>query len=272
MSILILLGLYQLAEKWRTSLLIQKMASGYQFPQSWTHLSNTREAKVFALLFEEGIAKGIRRVTAVTTDCASKALELALSLEQEVLDEASKTEGSSLEQKVTSLNGRVESTTIPAAKKADLKAKVSVLQNQVIKAKKKIAEENIQKAVKVAIETAEVAASDGKAFCISRVNVGLDTTAMREAVVKVRDEKGIAVMVFSTYETANKALVCAGVPEKGDKCKQLKVLEWLVAALKPLNGKGGGGKGGLAQGQGSDIAHVDDAMEVATSFAAMKLS
>ncbi|THG00651.1 hypothetical protein TEA_011320 [Camellia sinensis var. sinensis] len=237
-----------------------------------THLSNTRVAKVFALLSEEGIAKGIRRVTAVTTDCASKALELALSIEQEVLDEASKTEGSSLEQKVTSLNGRVESATIPAAKKADLKAKVSVLQNQVIKAKKKIAEENIQKAVKVAIETAEVAASDGKAFCISRVNVGLDTTAMREAVVKVMDEKGIADMVFSTDETANKALVCAGVPEKGDKCKQLKVLEWLVAALKPLNGKGGGGKGGLAQGQGSDIAHVEDAMEVATSFAAMKLS
>ncbi|KAI7985441.1 Alanine--tRNA ligase [Camellia lanceoleosa] len=108
-------------------------------------------------------------------------------------------------QKVTSLNGRVESATIPAAKKADLKAKVSMLQ-------------------------------------------------------------GIAVMVFSTDETANKALVCAGVPEKGDKCKQLKVFEWLVVALKPLKGKGGGGKGGLAQGQGSDIAHVEDAMEVATSF------
>ncbi|KAI7995424.1 Alanine--tRNA ligase [Camellia lanceoleosa] len=234
-----------------------------------THLSNTQEAKVFALLSEEGIAKGIRRVTAVTTDCASKALELALLLEQEV-NEASKTEGSSLEQKVTSLNGRVESATIPAAKKADLKAKVSVLQNQVIKAKKKIVEEKIQKAVKVVIETAEVAAS---AFCISRVNVGLDTTALREAVVKVMDEKVVfSVMVFSTDETTNKALVCVGVPEKGDKCKQLKVLEWLVAALKPLNEKGGEGKGGLAQVQGSDIAHVEDAMEVATSFAAMKLS
>ncbi|KAI8027809.1 Alanine--tRNA ligase [Camellia lanceoleosa] len=84
--------------------------------------------------------------------------------------------------------------------------------------------------------------------------------------------RGIAVMVFSTDETTNNALVCTGVPEKGDKCKQLKVLEWLVAALKPLKGKGGGGKGGLAQGQGSNIAHVEDAMEVATSFAVMKLS
>lgn len=63
----------------------------------------------------------------------------------------------------------------------------------------------------------------------------------------------MAVMVFSMDETVNKVLVCAGVPEKGDKCKQLKVLEWLVAALKPLKGKGGGGKGGLAQGQVSNV-------------------
>lgn len=57
------------------------------------------------------------------------------------------------------------------------------------KAQKKIAEENMQKAVKVASETAEVASSDGKAFCISHVDVGLDATAVREAVLKVIDQK-----------------------------------------------------------------------------------
>lgn len=56
---------------------------------------------------------------------------------------------------------------------------------------KKIAEENIQKAVKVATETAEVAASDGKAFCVSRVDVGLDVAAVREAVLKVLEQKVI---------------------------------------------------------------------------------
>ena len=62
-----------------------------------THISNTREAKAFALLSEEGIAKGIRRVTAVTTDFAFEALKRASELEQEV-NEASKLEGSLLEQ------------------------------------------------------------------------------------------------------------------------------------------------------------------------------
>lgn len=73
-------------------------------PYSWiysgTHISNTREAKAFALLSEEGIAKGIRRITAVTTDGAFKAMELAFSLEQEV-DAASDAEGSLLEKVFT---------------------------------------------------------------------------------------------------------------------------------------------------------------------------
>ncbi|KVI10340.1 Alanine-tRNA ligase, class IIc [Cynara cardunculus var. scolymus] len=222
-----------------------------------THITNTREAKAFALLSEEGIAKGIRRVTAVTTDYAFEAMKKASELEQE---------------KVTSLNGQVESAAIPTAKKADLKAKISILQNQVIKAKKKIAEENIRKAVEAATKAAEVASSEGKAFCISHVGVGSDTTAIREAVVKVMEQKGLAVMVFSTDEQSKKALVCAGVPEKGESSNRLKVLEWLKAALKPLEGKGGGGKGGLAQGQGPDIKHVDEAIDVAKSFAALKLS
>ncbi|KAL4583030.1 hypothetical protein LXL04_007594 [Taraxacum kok-saghyz] len=98
------------------------------FRNRGTHISNTREAKAFALLSEEGIAKGIRRVTAVTTDYAFEAIKKAAELEEEV-NQASKLEGNALEQKVTSLNGQVESAAIPSAKKADLKAKISILQS-----------------------------------------------------------------------------------------------------------------------------------------------
>ncbi|GMY18046.1 alanine--tRNA ligase [Fagus crenata] len=235
-----------------------------------THISNTREAKAFALLSEEGIAKGIRRITAVTTDSAFKAMEIAYSLEQEVND-ASKLEGRVLEKTVASLKSRVDSASIPAAKKADIRAKIAILQIEVKKAQKKIAEENIQKAVKVATETAVVDASDGKAFCVSHVEVGLDAAAVREAVLKVIEQKGISAMVFSTDETSNKAVVCAGVPEKGDTGKHLEVSEWLTAALEPLKGRCGKGKAGLASGQGTDASRVNDAINLAKTFALMKL-
>ncbi|GMH09198.1 hypothetical protein Nepgr_011038 [Nepenthes gracilis] len=236
-----------------------------------THISNTREAKAFALISEEGIAKGIRRVTAVTADCAFEAVELARLLEQEVIN-ASQIEGSMLEKKVASLRSRVDAASIPVAKKNDIRAQISLLQELVRKAQKKIAEENIQKAVKTASEMAESAVSDGKAFCISLLDVGLDAAAVREAVLKVIQQKGISVMVFSVDKTTNKVIVYAGVPDKGNTWKGLEVSEWLTVALTPLKGRCGKGKAGLAQGQGTDASNVEAAIGLATEFASMRLS
>ena len=55
-------------------------------------------------------------------------------------------------------------------------------------------------------------------------------------------------MIFSVDEQKNKVLVYAGVPDSAAK-RGLVVLDWLRASLVPINGKGGGGKNGLAQGQ-----------------------
>ncbi|VVB00676.1 unnamed protein product [Arabis nemorensis] len=236
-----------------------------------THITNTREAKAFALLTEEGIAKGIRRITAVTTECAFAALDVASLLEKEVED-ASEAEGSALEKKVAALKSRVDGAVIPAARKADIRAKIALLQNEVRKAQKKIQEQNLKKSVKAATEAAEAAASDGKTFCIIQLDVGLDAAAVREAVSKVMEKKGMSIMVFSTDESTNKAVVCAGVPEKSDQFKQLDVTEWLTTALGPLKGRCGKGKSGLASGQGTDASQVTAALDLAASFASMKLN
>ncbi|RZC69983.1 hypothetical protein C5167_033148 [Papaver somniferum] len=129
----------------------------------------------------------------------------------------------------------------------------------------------MQKAVKVATEMADTAIADGKAFCISPIDVGLDPAAAREAVVKVMEKKGLPIMVFSKDAVTNKAVVYAGVPVNGDTSKGLEVSEWLTAALGPIKGRCGKGKGGLAQGQGTHATHMKEAMDIATEFASMKL-
>ena len=60
--------------------------------------------------------------------------------------------------------------------------------------------------------------------------------------------QGLAVMMFSVDNDTNKVLVYAGVPDEVTR-KGLVLIDWLRKALEPINGKGGGGKGGLAQGQ-----------------------
>lgn len=60
-----------------------------------THISNTREAKAFALMSEENIGEGKRRIFAVTADYAFRAINSAVSLEKEI-NEASKAEKNAL--------------------------------------------------------------------------------------------------------------------------------------------------------------------------------
>ncbi|CAA6670626.1 unnamed protein product [Spirodela intermedia] len=234
-----------------------------------THLSNTREAKAFALLSEEGIAKGVRRITAVTTECAITAIDLAHSFDGEI-DDASQTDGGSLEKKVASLKGRIEAAAIPAFRKAQLKGRLSQLQDQIIASQKMIGKQNIHKAIEAATQMAEAAAAEGRGFCVFRVDVGLDTNAIREAVLKVVEQKGIAVMIFSTDEASSKAVVYAGVPDK--IAKDNVAVKWLKAALEPLKGKGGGRVVLLRARSGTDTTCLVKAMDIATEFAKLQLS
>ncbi|KAG2538442.1 hypothetical protein PVAP13_9NG380900 [Panicum virgatum] len=211
-----------------------------------THISNTRDAKAFALISEEGIAKGVRRITAVTAGCASQAMELASSIDCDI-SEASQLEGAILEKQIASIKNKLDAAAIPAARKADLRGMVSKLEDQLRKAKKKIGEQNIQKAVKTAMDAAEAVLSEKQPFCVTHVDVGLDTTAVREAVIKVMAQKGLPIMLFSTDEASNKAVIYAGVPPNTPS--GFKVLDWLTPSIAPLKGRGGGGKNGVAQGQ-----------------------
>lgn len=78
-------------------------------------------------------------------------------------------------------------------------------QAKVLKAKKKIAEENKEKALKVTLDKAEIALSDGKAYCVVEVNVGSDTSAIRDAAVEVSKQKVFSAAIsgihifFSTF-------------------------------------------------------------------------
>ncbi|CAI7796233.1 unnamed protein product [Closterium sp. NIES-53] len=165
----------------------------------------------------------------------------------------------------------VDAAVIPAAYKAQLKASLLKLHDRLRQAQKAAAGANLKLAIQTAVETAAATAAAGESVCVLRIDVGLDPNAIREAVVTVLgQQKELAVLMVSVDEEKGKVLLYAGVPDAVAACG-LSVLEWLRAALVPVDGKGGGGKGGLAQGQGNKASGANEAMEVAKKFAAEKL-
>ncbi|KAI4967557.1 hypothetical protein ZWY2020_024668 [Hordeum vulgare] len=87
-------------------------------------------------------------------DLPDLAMKLASSIDSDI-NEASKLDGATLEKKIGSTKNTPDAAAIPAARKADVKGNVSKLEEQLREAKKKMGKENIQKAVKTAIDAAE---------------------------------------------------------------------------------------------------------------------
>lgn len=233
-----------------------------------THLANTKEAKAFALISEEGIAKGVRRVVAFTSNRAGEAIAAADAFGDSIA-RAAALEGAAFEKEVASLKSALDAAVMPATRKAELKARLASLQDKILQAFKAAKEANLQAATKAALETADAAAAAGDAACVLRIDVGLDDKAIAKAVtLALQKHKELAVMMFSVDDASQQVLAYAGVPPA--LAARLSVVEWLRKALELVGGKGGGGKGGTAQGRGKNVGAVEAAMEAARIFAMEK--
>eukprot|EP00735_Rhodelphis_limneticus_P008188 TRINITY_DN2101_c0_g1::TRINITY_DN2101_c0_g1_i1::g.21901::m.21901 TRINITY_DN2101_c0_g1::TRINITY_DN2101_c0_g1_i1::g.21901 ORF type:complete len:979 (+),score=410.41,sp/P36428/SYA_ARATH/54.36/0.0,tRNA-synt_2c/PF01411.14/2.1e-210,tRNA_SAD/PF07973.9/2.7e-16,DHHA1/PF02272.14/7.8e+03,DHHA1/PF02272.14/2e-06,Ribosomal_S13/PF00416.17/3.8e+03,Ribosomal_S13/PF00416.17/0.57,Ribosomal_S13/PF00416.17/2.9e+03 TRINITY_DN2101_c0_g1_i1:85-2937(+) len=234
-----------------------------------THLNNTKEAGAFAIIHEEGIAKGIRRITAVTRDHAVKAIRDADDFQKKI-QAANALADEKLSQEVAVLSNALEQLSISTVDKENLKKDLQVLQDRVYKAFKEGKAANTEKAIQNAKDAAQVAKSKGEQLLVVRIDVGLDSKALAKAVDTIQADHAAAVMVFSAAPEEKKAklLVYCAVPDALQS--KLSAKDWLSSAMELVGGKGGG-KPSNAQGQAATFDQIDQAMEQARQFASSKL-
>ncbi|USN99509.1 MAG: alanine--tRNA ligase [Phycisphaeraceae bacterium] len=233
-----------------------------------THLSSTGEAKAFALVQEEAVAKGIRRVVALTGVPATAAHTAADRLEGEI-ERASKLSGDELRTTQQELSAEIDELTLPAARKAALRAKLGGLAEELKKADKAAAAKRAAEAARQASVLAGSAEMAQEPFFVSTIEVGSDRGALQAAMSAITQRvPRKAVMLLSPDEDAGKVAVMAMVPK--DHQKTLKAGDWVRDTVGVMGGKGGG-KPDAAQGAGSDLGKVRDAVKAAKVFAGSKL-
>lgn len=111
-----------------------------------THLENTAQARAFVVVEETAIAKGIRRVSAVTGQAASEARAAGRAVEKAV-GAAEALEGEALEQRVVALRQELEATQLSAALKPLLRRRVDELGKRAAAQRKAAGQAGIDKAV-----------------------------------------------------------------------------------------------------------------------------
>ena len=233
-------------------------------------MKTTGEAGPFAILSEEGISKGVRRVVAVTGDVAASAIASGQNLLERVTPAGSLPDAE-LQAECAKLKREAAEASIPVSLKAEVNDILAAYTKKLLEAAKKMGAENKKKAVEEAVAAINEAAENGGMYCVLRVNVGLDAKALGEAVTQAQKaHAGIPLMLLSTDESKDKLMVYAGC-EKGSVKDGFDAGKWAKDTLAACGGKGGG-KPTSATGQAPGAGNLDTAMEAANAFAKLNLS
>ncbi len=235
-----------------------------------THLASTGQARAFVLTSEEGIAKGVRRISALTGVPAMAAEQAADSLDTEIGALARVPDGE-LARSVQEISARIDQMTLPAVRKAGLRTKLAGVQERVKQAGKAAAAAKAAEAQKAAAGIAASSAGSPEPVVIATLDLGSDRAALEAAVNTVRQAcPNKAIMILSPDEEAGRVSVMGVVP-KPLIDKGLKAGDWVRAVAEILGGKGGG-RPDAAQGSGSDLSKLKEAATEARRIAIRTVS
>ena len=233
-----------------------------------THVQRTGEIVQLVITEEGGIAKGIRRVTAVTGDEAAAVTRTADAADARL--------------------AAIEQLADQAAQDAQLKAfsvdlaqmDMSVLRKDALKQRFAKARKTLDTALKAKSAADVKAAQEAVAayfaehpdapVLVQQLDVGANSKALQAGMAAAR-KADKPVYLFSRDPSTRKTIYSNYVP-KALLERGLDAVAWNKAVSEKLQGRGGGKPDG-AQGQGEASSEaVDEALELAKSFFAMKVA
>ena len=231
-----------------------------------THLARTGEAGAFAIIGEESVSKGVRRIVAVTGDAALKATRQADTLLSR-LKGAGELAEKYLPAEVAALTAEIDAAEIPLPRKAQLRAGLTALQERAKAATRQAATAGREQAVGVARELAEKETGE---VIIYQIPADGDRTALLAAMDAVRSRHPeAAIMLVSASEAEAKVTIVASVSQSMIG-RGLKAGDWVREASAVVGGKGGG-RPDSAQGGGTEPAKIDASIQRARTFATTSL-
>lgn len=197
-----------------------------------THVDRTGDIALFKITSEGAVAAGIRRVEAVTGEAARQYLEHQASL--------SRTVASTLKSKLDDVPDRVQ----------NLLAERKQMEKEISELKKKLALGGGGGGAAAAVE--EI---NGTKF-MGRVIAGVSGKDLRGMMNEQLQSIGSGIVAFVATDDGKVAVGVAVTPDLTDK---FSAVDLVNAGAEKVGGRGGG-KPGMAQAGGNNVAGADDAL------------
>jgi alanyl-tRNA synthetase len=207
-----------------------------------THVARTGDIGLFLITSEAGVAAGIRRIEAVTGAEALARVRL-LSEQQQALVDVLKVKPDALVERVGVLRGDVRD-----------------LEREVARLKQKLATRSGGDLTASAVEV------NGVKVLAVKLD-GLDPATLRDTLDQCKNTLGSGVVLLATIEGEKIALVAGVTKDLTDRISAGALIKEFAGRL----GGKGGGRPDMAQGGGSDLGALDNALAAVPTWVAEQL-
>jgi len=234
-----------------------------------THLRRAGHMEHMVIASEEAIAKGIRRIVALTGPEAAKALakERLLNAEVEKVKQKVSSKDLTLKEKVkllTELGDDISAANISYHAK-------DTMRNNIKNIKKVIDDEDRARKNAVMGEVVESAkalleANPSLPYLVYHLEAFANNKAVDGALKQVKALAPNTPTIFFSSDPDSGKILCMAQCSKQSVAAGLKANDWCGSVSTLINGKGGG-KPESAQASGTNTASLKQAMEIAEKFA-----
>ncbi|OAL37479.1 alanine-tRNA ligase [Fonsecaea nubica] len=230
-----------------------------------THVRSTGDIKDLVILEESGIAKGIRRIIAVTGEDAHEVQRVAddFSVKLDKLEKMPS--GTPKEHEAKAIQLELNNLSISAVKKSQFRDRFSKISKEILDQQKKLQKEETKKAIDTITEYFEKSPSAQAA--VLRLPIGGNPKIVPDVVKHVQTklkDKSVYIMVADEKDPEGKVYHGCFVSQNGTKAG-MKSPEWSSTVSKLVGGKAGG-KEPVAIGTGTEQSKIDEALKAATDY------
>ncbi len=220
-------------EKYGESVRVVKMGDFSIELCGGTHVANTSSIRAFKVISESGVAAGVRRIEALTSD--------AVFSYYDTLEETLQAAAKAVKTNPAGLVEKLEHLT------ADFKA----LQSENESLKSKAAKDALGNVMDQATEV-------GGVRLLAASVAGVDMNGLRDLGDQLKDKLGEGVVVLASEKDGKVNLVAMATKEAMDKGAHAGNL---IKAIAAKVGGGGGGRPNMAQAGGKNPTGIPDAVE-----------
>ncbi|KAL3470477.1 alanine--tRNA ligase [Aspergillus californicus] len=230
-----------------------------------THVQKTGDIKDFIILEESGIAKGIRRIIAVTGEDAHEAQRVATAFDRRLSQLEAMASGPGKEQNAKQIQVELNQLSISALQKSKFREQFTRINKKIIDEQKAHQKLESKKAIESITSYFEAADNAHKSWLIAKLPISANAKAVSESLTYVKSklpEKTVYVLAPSPDESrvAHGCYVSKTMSDQGATAS-----EWASTVSRAVGGKAGG-KGPTSIGNGINPDKVDDAIDLASEY------